>query len=397
MKGGPPAAGSRPEEASRRPAQGSVDRFFALSLDMVCIAGFDGYFKQLNPAWQTALGFTSQELRAQPYLEFVHPDDRPATIAEASKLSAGVDTVHFENRYRCKDGSYKWLAWTAAQSASESLIYAVARDMTEQRQSEDEIKRLNRDLEQKVAELETVNRRLEESSRLKSRFLTNVSHELRTPLNAIIGFSQMLYREAVGPLQPKQRRYVDNVLSSSRHLLSLINDLLDISKIEAGKMDLKSGSVSLSELLLDAASVIRGMADQKQIRVEVESPEPGSAVWGDAGRLKQVLFNLLSNAIKFTPNGGTVRVGARKRGTTVQLEVTDTGIGVAPGDQERIFGEFQQVDGSETRQFQGTGLGLALTRKLVEMHGGSIQIQSDLGKGSTFTITLPLAADEQAA
>jgi signal transduction histidine kinase len=150
-------------------------------------------------------------------------------------------------------------------------------------------------------------------------------------------------------------------------------------------------------LLLDAASVIRGMADQKQIQVEVESPEPGSAVWGDAGRLKQVLFNLLSNAIKFTPDGGTVRVGARKRGTTVQLEVTDTGIGVAPGDQERIFGEFQQVDGSETRQFQGTGLGLALTRKLVEMHGGSIQIQSDLGKGSTFTITLPLAADEQAA
>jgi PAS domain S-box-containing protein len=397
MKGGPPPTGSRPEGAARRPARGSVDRFFALSIDMVCIAGFDGYFKQLNPAWQTALGFTSQELRAQPYLEFVHPDDRPATIAEASKLSVGVDTVHFENRYRCKDGSYKWLAWTAAQSASEGLIYAVARDMTEQRESEDEINRLNRDLGQKVAELETVNRRLEESSRLKSRFLTNVSHELRTPLNAIIGFTQMLYREAVGPLQPKQRRYVDNVLSSSHHLLSLINDLLDISKIEAGKMDLKSGSVLLSELLQDAASVIRGMADQKQIQVEVESPEPGSAVWGDAGRLKQVLFNLLSNAIKFTPDGGTVHVGARKRGTTVQLEVTDTGIGVAPGDQERIFGEFQQVDGSETRQFQGTGLGLALTRKLVEMHGGSIQIQSDLGKGSTFTITLPLAADEQAA
>jgi PAS domain S-box-containing protein len=396
MKGDPPI-GPQAEEAAPRPAQGNVDRFFALSIDMVCIAGFDGYFKQLNPAWQATLGFTNQELRARPYLEYVHPDDQSATIAEASKLSTGVDTVHFENRYRCKDGSYKWLAWTAAQSLSEGLIYAVARDMTEQRRSADEIQRLNRDLERKVVELETVNRRLEESSRLKSGFLTNVSHELRTPLNAIIGFSQMLCRDAVGPLQPKQRRYVDNVLSSSRHLLSLINDLLDISKIEAGKMDLKLHSLSVSELLQDAAGVIRGMADQKQIQVEVERPRADLAVWGDAGRLKQVILNLLSNAIKFTPAGGRVRVGASKLGTMVQLQVIDTGIGVAAGDQDRIFGEFQQVDGSETREFPGTGLGLALTRKLVEMHGGSIQIQSDLGKGSTFTVTLPLAAEHRAA
>jgi signal transduction histidine kinase len=180
-------------------------------------------------------------------------------------------------------------------------------------------------------------------------------------------------------------------------LLSLINDLLDISKIEAGKVDLKLGPVSVSGLLQDAAGVIVGMADQKQIAVGVESPEPGLAVWGDTGRLKQVILNLLSNAIKFTPAGGTVHVGATKRGTMVQLQVIDTGIGVAPGDQERIFGEFQQVDGTETRQFPGTGLGLALTRKLVEMHGGTIHMQSEIGKGSTFTITLPLAADQQAA
>ncbi len=259
------------------------------------------------------------------------------------------------------------------------------------------LRRLNETLERRNADLDAANQKLETVSRLKSQFLANMSHEVRTPLNAIIGFGQMLQRGAVGPLQGKQRRYVDNILNSGRHLLTLVNDILDLSKVEAGKMELQRGAVDVSGLLRDAATVIQGMAEQKQVRVEIDASGAPLTAFGDTARLKQVLFNLLSNAIKFSPAGGRVRLRADAAGGFARVAVVDSGIGIAPADQGRIFEEFQQVAGPQGEEFKGTGLGLALSRRLVELHGGTIQLRSAAGQGSTFEFTVPLLREKSAA
>jgi len=259
------------------------------------------------------------------------------------------------------------------------------------------LRRLNEALERRNADLDAANQKLETVSRLKSQFLANMSHEVRTPLNAIIGFGQMLRREAAGPLQAKQRKYVDNILNSSRHLLTLINDILDLSKVEAGKMELQRGAVDVSGLLRDAAAVIQGMAEQRQVQVEIEASGARLTAFGDASRLKQVLFNLLSNAIKFSPAGGRVWMRAEAGDGFVRIAVADSGIGIALEDQGRIFEEFQQVAGPVGEEFKGTGLGLALSRRLVELHGGAIALHSSVGHGSTFEFTVPLLRENPAA
>ena len=256
---------------------------------------------------------------------------------------------------------------------------------------------LNETLTRKNTDLDSANKELATLSRVKSQFLANMSHELRTPLNAIIGFSEMLQREAFGPLQPKQRRYVDNILNSGRHLLTLINDVLDLSKVEAGKMELKLGRVIVRDLLRDTATVMKGMADRKEIGLEAEEPSDDLCVSGDVIRLKQVIFNLLSNAIKFTPARGSVRLRAAAGQGFAAISVEDSGVGIAPEDHLRIFDEFQQLASGDSREFQGTGLGLALTRRLVQLHGGQITVASEVGKGSTFTFTIPLAVEQSLA
>lgn len=259
------------------------------------------------------------------------------------------------------------------------------------------LRRVNETLERRNSELDAANQELATLSQMKSRFLASMSHELRTPLNAIIGFSEMLQREAVGPLQPKQHRYVDHVLNSGRHLLALINDMLDISKIEAGKMQLECRSFDVIELLNESVAVIRSLADQKRIAVEVEVIGGHPRVFADAIRLKQIMFNLLSNAIKFTREEGRVRVSTEISDGVARIAVEDTGIGIAPEHQVRLFEEFHQIASADNREFQGTGLGLALTRRLVELHGGTIALRSEVGKGSTFTFTIPLASEAAAA
>ncbi|TMG37475.1 MAG: hypothetical protein E6H92_08125 [Chloroflexi bacterium] len=256
---------------------------------------------------------------------------------------------------------------------------------------------LNQTLTHKNADLDSANKELAALSRIKSQFLANMSHELRTPLNAIIGFSEMLQREAFGPLQPKQHRYVDNILSSGRHLLTLINDVLDLSKVEAGKMELRLGRVAVRDLLRETATVMKGMADRKEISLDAEETSESLCVTGDVIRLKQVIFNLLSNAIKFTPAGGSVRLRAAAGQGFAVISVEDTGVGIASEDQQRIFDEFQQLASGDSREFQGTGLGLALTQRLVDLHGGQITVASEVGKGSTFTFTVPLAAEQSLA
>ncbi len=256
--------------------------------------------------------------------------------------------------------------------------------------------RLSRELEEKKGLLEEV-------SRHKSAFLARMSHELRTPLNAIIGFAEVLLDEELAPSEDDQREFLGHILASGRHLLGLINEVLDLSKIEAGKMDLRRSRVEAGALIEEVAASVKALAAEKQISLSTAIAPALPPLWGDQAKVRQVLLNLVGNALKFTPAGGTVGIGARyvpaggqdsssdERGGRMEISVADTGIGIPPEEQERIFQEFQQVPGAEGKE-QGTGLGLALAKRLVELHGGTIRVQSAPGQGSTFTFTLPAGA-----
>jgi len=239
-------------------------------------------------------------------------------------------------------------------------------------------------------EIETKSRELEAANRHKSEFLANVSHELRTPLNAIIGFSEVLGERLFGELNEKQAEYTDDILSSGRHLLSLINDILDLSKIEAGRMELEITTFDLPMAIENALLLVRERASRHGIKFHRAIDERLGDFTGDERKVKQILVNLLSNAVKFTPEGGQIKVDAGLGDSAVIVSVTDTGIGIAKEDQEAIFEEFRQASGNYAQKREGTGLGLTLTRRFVEMHGGKIWVESEIGKGSKFTFTLPV-------
>lgn len=249
-------------------------------------------------------------------------------------------------------------------------------------------------LEQKINErtqaLLVANQRLDEASRHKSQFLANVSHELRTPMNAIIGFSEVLLDPALKVSPPEQKEFLQNILLGGKHLLRLINELLDLSKVEAGKMEIHVEKVSLHDLVKAVAASIRPLATRKAITLDTNVDGTIAPVTADPGKINQVLLNLLGNAIKFTPEGGRVELTTGVRNGMVEVAVSDTGIGIEPEDQPRVFDAFQQVDSGAGRP-EGTGLGLALARTFVEMHGGRIWVTSEIGRGSTFTFTLPLS------
>ncbi len=239
-------------------------------------------------------------------------------------------------------------------------------------------------------EIEDKSHQLEVANRHKSEFLANMSHELRTPLNAIIGFSEVLLERMFGDLNPKQDEYLQDVLSSGRHLLSLINDILDLSKIEAGRMELEMATFDVRLALDNALTLVRERAVRHGLTLGVRVDERLGDVVGDERKIKQVVLNLLSNAVKFTPEGGRVEVRAGVADGMVEISVSDTGIGIAPGDQGAIFEEFRQVGSDYARKREGTGLGLTLARKFVELHGGRLWVKSEPGRGSTFTFTLPV-------
>ncbi len=603
------------------------DRFFTLSLDMLCIAGFDGHFKELNPMWEKTLGFTVEELKTKPFIEFVHPEDQESTIAVAQKImTTGEDVVSFENRYLCKDGSYKWLLWSATVSLEEQLYYAVARDITERKQAEvhyrdlyenapdmmavvdlvstnilecnqtladvigrskeeivgnsflelyasesidaaqqtsqafvetGEVIRQERTLlradggtidvllqatpmrdetgkivasrstwrdvtkqkeaERALASQEALYRTLiqaapqviwvadadgqvallnkawhefsgrsdeeslgtrwaealhpedlpdvlakweraytrgetysgecrfqakdgsyetfifigtpvrddsgkiinwvgintniadrvqaeialqeakdaaEYANRAKSEFLATMSHELRTPLNAIIGFSEILRDEILGTVNDDQKELVADIHTSGNHLLTMINDILDLSKIEAGKMDLQLENFSIKEAVTEVNTIVNALANQKQIQLSLELNQDIS-IEADKIKFKQILYNLLSNAVKFTDEGGEVTTKFEVSGAALLGSVTDTGVGISPQDRAKLFQPFTQIDASSTRAHSGTGLGLALTNRLIQLHGGKIWVDSDIDEGSTFSFTFPLHQQEQ--
>jgi PAS domain S-box-containing protein len=669
---------ARADEESARAQSGN--RFFALSRDMLCTIDFDGYFKDLNPAWEKTLGYTHAELLARPFIAFVHPDDRPATLAGAEEISGGSTMLAFENRYRCKDGSYRSLLWSATPVIEDRLMYGVARDVTERKQAEaallkagalqraifdsanfssiatdakgviqifnvgaermlgytaaevmnritpadisdpeeviarakalsvelgtpiapgfealvfkasrgiediyeltyfrkdgsrfpavvsvtalrdaqdaiigylligtdntarqqieeerlqldqrlrdqhfytrsllesnidalmttdprgiisdvnkqmetltgctrdeligapfknyftdpghaeaginrvlaegkvtnyeltarardgtltvvsynattfhdrdrrlqgvfaaardmTELKRFEQALQQKNVELEG-------ASRMKSEFLANMSHELRTPLNAIIGFSEVLRDGLVGNLTDPQRGFIGDIFGSGNHLLALINDILDLSKVEAGKMTLELERVQVSSLLANSLSIVRERAATRHIRLGLEAAEDLGPIQVDPRKVKQILYNLLSNAVKFTADGGqvTLRAGRVPRAEVghlsgswtgrslplpdnefaqfLRISVTDSGIGMSAEGLEQLFKPFSQIDSGLARKFEGTGLGLAMVKLLAELHGGALAVESAVGQGSCFSVWLPLRASGQAA
>ena len=253
----------------------------------------------------------------------------------------------------------------------------------------DELGALATNLNRMNEELGRLYQQLETANRHKSEFLASMSHELRTPLNAIIGFSEVLLDRLFGDLNAKQEEYLQDVLESGRHLLSLINDILDLSKVEAGRMDLDVGRFALPEILENGLTMVRERAGGHSIGLSLEVDPAIDVIEADERKVKQVVFNLLSNAVKFTPDGGQVGIRAGMDDTGVRITVWDTGIGIAPENQGRIFEEFQQVGGVYTEKREGTGLGLALAKKFVELHGGQIWVESETGQGSRFTFTLP--------
>ena len=242
-------------------------------------------------------------------------------------------------------------------------------------------------------ELQVANRELKAASQHKSEFLANMSHELRTPLNAVIGFSEVLSERMFGELNEKQDEYLKDIHASGQHLLSLINDILDLSKIEAGKMELELTDFHLPAGLDNALTLVRERAGRHGIALHAAIDGRIEYIRADERKIKQVLLNLLSNAIKFTPEGGRIEVQAKPVNGSIEVSVSDTGVGIAPEDQDAIFEEFRQV-GTAAKKVEGTGLGLALSRKFIELHGGKIWVKSEMGAGSTFTFTIPMRRGE---
>ena len=371
---------------SRKWAADELEMFFRLSADLLCVASLDGYFLRLNPAWARVFGYDDTTLKASPFLDFVHPDDRASTVEAVSVLTTGTRLINFENRYRARDGSYRWLEWTAAPFVDQGVIYAAARDVTDRKRADEALKESSAHLQHLVTELDVARKTAEAAAAAKGEFLANMSHEIRTPMNAVIGMTDLALRTR---LTSQQREYIRTANQSAEALLSILNDILDLSKIEAGRLTLDHVPFGLRDTVEDAVRLFAPRADEKRLELACHiPPDVPEALVGDPGRLRQVLINLVGNAVKFTDAGDVVVEVQAKHVTdaaaTLEFTIADTGIGIAPDKQWTIFGAFVQADSSTTRRFGGTGLGLTISADLVERMGGRIWVTSEEGRGSQF-------------
>jgi PAS domain S-box-containing protein len=473
----------------------TYEGFFNLSVDMLCVAGYDGYFKRLNAAWTQTLGFTQAELMGRPYMDFVHPDDRSATLVEAEKLTQGAKVVHFRNRYECRDGTYRWLAWSAMPAGSADLIHAVARDVTQEVEAETALRGANLAAETRLALLaalidaigvgvvlidrellvahwnkeatrltgieankvlglparvlgEAIAPRVEdypsvrshlqhafspvetthfqmamveprrdvevtvspavlaadgqpvgsvivlqditaaaELDRAKDELVAMVSHELRTPLASLVGFSELLLSREFSGAQRK--RYLETMLKEGLRLTELINDFLDLQRMEGGYRRLDLGPANLPTLITRAVTTAGNNA---QTPIEIELPKDLPLVVADVNAIHQVLINLLSNARKYSPGGGLIQIDARVVDDVVEVSILDHGLGIPAEAVPRLFNKFYRVANVDRRGISGTGLGLAICRGIIEAHGGRIAAESDgAGQGSRFYFTLRAA------
>ena len=368
-----------------------------------------GIITDVNKQTEALTGCTRDELIGAPFKNY---------FTDSGRAEAGINRVlnegkvtNYELTARARDGAQTIVSYNATTFHDRDRrlqgVFAAARDMTE-------LKRFEQTLQQKNVELE-------DASRMKSEFLANMSHELRTPLNSIIGFSEVLKDGLVGEMTDQQRGFISEIFGSGKHLLSLINDILDLSKVEAGKMGLDLEPVKASSLFENSLSIIREKAATRHIRLVMDASEELGSIQADPRKVKQILYNLLSNAVKFTSEGGqvTLRAGCVPRAEVGQMSgswmgrnfpladnefaeflkisVTDSGIGISPEGLEHLFRPFSQIDSGLARKFEGTGLGLAMVKLLAELHGGAVAVESSVGVGSCFTVWLPLRAPEEGA
>ncbi|WP_370573639.1 PAS domain S-box protein [Methanomethylovorans sp.] len=357
------------EEAVRRRI------LFEQSMDGLVVLDQNGKVFEANQRYAEMLGYSSEEIQKLYMWDWDTKYTREQLL-EMIRLADSKGVIH-ETKHRRKDGSLidVEISGNAAIFDGKKFIFCVCRDITERKQGEDIL------LHAKMA--------AEDANKSKGEFLATMSHELRTPLNSIIGFSDMMLGGTIGDLNEKQIRYMNHILKGGRHLLDLINDILDLSKVEAGKMELIYESFSVCDAVCEVTSLLSSLALRKGIEMDVKlEPQLGS-INADKTKFKQILYNLASNAIKFTPDNGYVGITAHRTDNVLEISVTDNGIGIATKDLHKLFHPFKQLNPYLTREHEGTGLGLVLVKKYVEMHGGSVWVESEVGKGSIFTFTIP--------
>ncbi len=349
----------------RREQQRQFQRVLDATPDAILVVNDAGVMLYVNQSAVDLFGRSREDLQGES-LGFSVADNVPAEIHIARPDGERVCEMRVVR-----------MEWS-----DERAYLASVRDITERKRAEA--------LQARSAELEFENRRIQEASRLKSAFLANMSHELRTPLNAIIGFSELLYDGMISPGSPQYRTFIGHILGSGKHLLQLINDVLDLSKIEAGKVVFAPELVDLGRLVSEVCASLGALASQKRVQLRIDHDESLVDVQLDPGRFKQILYNYLSNALKFSPDGAQVLIRTRTEvGGMFRLDVRDQGVGISQTDQARLFKEFQQLEAGANKRHGGTGLGLALTKRLVEAQGGSVGVHSVVGQGSEFYAVLP--------
>ncbi|HEX5832322.1 MAG TPA: PAS domain S-box protein [Pyrinomonadaceae bacterium] len=358
------------------------DRFFALSMDMLTIVQLDGRFSRVNPAFQQVLGYTEEELLNTSIFDLIHPDDFQASVSGYQKLARGEPIRFMENRLRCKDATYKWVAWSYFPLPDEGKAFGVGRDTTD-------VRRIQEILRVRAEELEDANR-------IKDEFLATMSHELRTPLTSILGWARLLNSNQLS--DKEKERAVQIIQRNAEAQSKLIEDLLDVSRIITGKLKIEFQPASFAAITESAINSMRPAVDAKRLELAVEIDPAAGPIMGDPARLEQVVTNLLSNAIKFTPSGGRIEVHLDRTDSIVRLEVKDTGVGIGPEHLPHIFERFRQVDSSNVRAHGGLGLGLAIVDYLVRQQGGAVSVESEgIGKGATFRVEFPLPTSEGVA